>query len=81
MLLGDSLHQPSKDVSPCNHSFSLSPEKNKVLMLILRRIGIDIAPIMARAGIVGLAIGFGAQELVRDFTSGFFSVIRMGLSF
>jgi len=45
-------------------------------MLILRKIDIDIAPIIAGAGIVGLAIGFGAQELVRDFISGFFMLLE-----
>jgi small-conductance mechanosensitive channel len=45
-------------------------------MLVLRKIGIDIAPIIAGAGIVGLAIGFGAQELVRDFISGFFMLLE-----
>ena len=45
-------------------------------MLVLRKIGIDIAPIIAGAGIVGLAVGFGAQELVRDFISGFFMLLE-----
>jgi small conductance mechanosensitive channel len=45
-------------------------------MIILRQVGIDIAPILAGAGIVGLAIGFGAQELVRDFISGFFMLLE-----
>jgi len=45
-------------------------------MLILRKMGIDIAPIIAGAGIVGLAVGFGAQELVRDFISGFFMLLE-----
>jgi small conductance mechanosensitive channel len=45
-------------------------------MLILRKIGIDIAPIIAGAGIVGLAVGFGAQELVRDFITGFFMLLE-----
>jgi small-conductance mechanosensitive channel len=47
-----------------------------VIMLALRRLGVDIAPIIAGAGIIGLAIGFGAQELVRDFISGFFMLIE-----
>lgn len=46
------------------------------LMLILRNIGIDIAPILAGAGVVGLAVGFGAQELVRDVISGFFMLLE-----
>jgi small conductance mechanosensitive channel len=45
-------------------------------MIILRRIGLDIAPLLAGAGILGLAIGFGAQELVRDFISGFFILLE-----
>jgi len=47
-----------------------------IIMLFLRKIGIDIAPIIAGAGIVGLAFGFGAQELVRDFISGFFMLLE-----
>lgn len=45
-------------------------------MIILRRLGLDIAPLIAGAGILGLAIGFGAQELVRDFISGFFMLLE-----
>jgi small-conductance mechanosensitive channel len=39
-------------------------------------IGINIAPILASAGIVGLAVGFGAQHLVRDLVSGFFMILE-----
>ena len=46
------------------------------VMIFLRKINIDIAPILAGAGIVGLAVGFGAQELVRDFISGFFIILE-----
>lgn len=46
------------------------------MMIILRRLGIDIAPILAGAGILGLAVGFGAQELVRDVISGFFILLE-----
>lgn len=46
------------------------------VMSILRRLGFDLAPLLAGAGIVGLAIGFGAQELVRDFISGFFMLLE-----
>ncbi|MDN5354766.1 MAG: moderate conductance mechanosensitive channel [Candidatus Cloacimonadota bacterium] len=47
-----------------------------LLMIILQKLGINIAPILAGAGIVGLAVGFGAQELVRDFISGFFIILE-----
>jgi len=46
------------------------------LLIILKELGIDIAPILASAGIVGLAVGFGAQNLVRDVISGFFMILE-----
>ncbi|MBN1893421.1 mechanosensitive ion channel family protein [bacterium] len=45
-------------------------------MIILREIGIDIAPLLASAGVVGLAVGFGAQSLVKDVISGFFILLE-----
>jgi len=47
-----------------------------ILMMLLKEFGIDIGPILASAGIIGLAVGFGAQELVRDFISGFFILLE-----
>ncbi|MFA9390717.1 MAG: mechanosensitive ion channel family protein [Prolixibacteraceae bacterium] len=46
------------------------------IVIILREIGVDIKPILAGAGVLGLAVGFGAQELVRDFISGFFILLE-----
>jgi small conductance mechanosensitive channel len=46
------------------------------LMILLKKLGIDIGPILAGAGIIGLAVGFGAQELVRDYISGFFMLLE-----
>ena len=43
---------------------------------MLSKFNINIGPILASAGIVGLAVGFGAQELVRDFISGFFILLE-----
>ena len=42
------------------------------MMIILSQLGIDIAPLFAGAGVIGLAIGFGAQTLIRDIFSGAF---------
>lgn len=47
-----------------------------VIMILLKKFGVDIGPILAGAGILGLAVGFGAQELVRDFISGFFILLE-----
>ena len=43
---------------------------------VLGELGIDIGPILAAAGIVGLAVGFGAQQLVQDIISGFFILLE-----
>ena len=45
-------------------------------MLVLGQLGISIAPILGAAGVVGIAIGFGAQSLVKDIFSGFFLLIE-----
>ncbi len=42
------------------------------LMFVLSEVGIDIAPLIASAGVIGLAIGFGAQKLVQDIIGGIF---------
>ena len=47
-----------------------------ILFMVLNLSGVDIRPIVASAGIVGLAIGFGAQSLVKDFVSGLFILIE-----
>jgi small-conductance mechanosensitive channel len=51
-------------------------------MMVLSEIGFDITPVLAGAGVVGLAVGFGAQNLVRDVISGLFFIfenrIRVG---
>lgn len=47
-----------------------------VAIIVMGQIGLDIAPILAGAGIVGLAVGFGAQNLVKDIISGFFMVLE-----
>jgi len=46
-----------------------------VLMILLADLGVDIGPLIASAGIIGIAVGFGAQTLVRDIFSGIFFLI------
>lgn len=45
-------------------------------LMVLSKLGQDIAPLLASAGIVGVAIGFGAQTLVKDFLSGVFMIME-----
>jgi small-conductance mechanosensitive channel len=55
--------------------FMLSVIVVMVTMIILSRLGIDIGPLIAGAGVIGLAIGFGAQTLVKDIIAGVFFLI------
>ena len=46
------------------------------IMLVLGEFGVDLKPILAGAGILGLAVGFGAQTLVKDVITGFFILLE-----
>jgi small conductance mechanosensitive channel len=45
-------------------------------LLVLGELGIAIAPILGAAGVIGIAVGFGAQSLVRDYFNGFFLLLE-----
>lgn len=47
-----------------------------VILMILQEIGIPIAPILTGAGIIGIAVGFGGQYLIKDIISGFFFILE-----
>ena len=47
-----------------------------VIMLVLSELGIEIGPLIAAAGVVGLAVGFGAQTLVKDIITGLFIILE-----
>ncbi|MDX6233048.1 MAG: moderate conductance mechanosensitive channel [Nocardioidaceae bacterium] len=47
-----------------------------VSVMVLAQMGVNIAPIIASAGIVGIALGFGAQNLVKDLLSGIFMILE-----
>lgn len=44
--------------------------------LVLGELGISVAPILATAGVAGVAIGFGAQSLIKDYFNGFFLLLE-----
>jgi len=46
------------------------------LLTVLGEVGVELGPLIAGAGIVGVAVGFGAQSLVKDFLSGLFMLIE-----
>jgi small-conductance mechanosensitive channel len=45
-------------------------------MMVLSELGVDLAPLLASAGIAGIALGFGAQNLVKDFIAGLFMLLE-----
>jgi small conductance mechanosensitive channel len=49
-------------------------------MMTLSEVGVEIGPLLAGAGIVGLAVGFGAQTIVKDFLTGLFLIIEDAVS-
>ncbi len=51
-----------------------------VVLISLSEIGVDTAPLLAGAGVIGLAIGFGAQKLVQDVITGVFILVEDALS-
>jgi small conductance mechanosensitive channel len=79
----------SNDASHSQRARTLLPLIRKVILAalsvivgltILSELGINIAPLLAGAGVVGLAIGFGAQTLVRDIITGLFILIEDSIS-
>lgn len=46
------------------------------IIMILKELGLDVAPLLAGAGIVGIAVGFGGQYLIKDFLTGFFMMLE-----
>lgn len=46
------------------------------ILMVLQLLGIDLKPVLVSAGVLGLAVGFGAQSLVRDIITGFFIIFE-----
>ena len=51
-----------------------------VVMVTLSELGLDIGPLLAGAGVIGIAIGFGAQTLVKDIITGLFILVEDHIS-
>lgn len=47
-----------------------------VVLYVLKALGVDLAPVLTSVGILGVAIGFGAQQLIRDFLAGIFITLE-----
>ncbi len=76
---------PTTDNDRERRAKTLAQIFNRVVMIlvivfgvisIIKELGFDIGPVLAGAGIIGLAIGFGSQSLVKDIVSGFFLIME-----
>ena len=65
----------SSTVLPLFKKFLLITLIIMLALIFLSSLGIDIGPLIAGAGIIGIAIGFGAQTLVKDIVSGLFFLL------
>lgn len=85
----DLIHQSRKDGEPPSESQKRIETITRLIkqglllalwvtaaMVILQELGVEVGPILASAGIAGVALGFGAQNLVRDIIAGFFIILE-----
>lgn len=75
-LMGQRREQRAQALGQLLHSVMTFSVFGLTILLVLTELGIDITPLLASAGIVGVALGFGAQTLVKDFLSGVFLVME-----
>ncbi len=68
--------QRARTLGPLLKSAALYLLAFVALMVVLREVGIDIQALLVSAGVVGLAIGLGAQSLIKDVITGFFLTQR-----
>lgn len=79
--LGGTLHDPRRETRAAAISAVLAGVVGVAvwavaIMMVAGRIGLELGPLLAGAGIVGLALGFGSQSLVRDWISGLFMLME-----
>jgi len=73
---GSAVHQRAETLGKVVVSIGNVVIYTMILLLVLDMFGVDIRPILAGAGIIGLAVGFGAQSLVKEFVAGLFILIE-----
>ena len=68
--------QRARTLTTVMHSISMVAMAIIAGMMILQELGLDIAPLIAGAGVAGVALGLGAQTLIRDIIGGFFILLE-----
>ncbi|HYQ66748.1 mechanosensitive ion channel family protein [Actinophytocola sp.] len=75
-LLSERRAQRAKTIGSVFKSITSVLVFGTAFMMILAELGVNLAPVLASAGILGVAIGFGAQNVVKDFLSGVFMMLE-----
>ena len=75
-LLSERRQQRAETMSSVLRSVTTGVVLSVALLMVLDVVGLPIGPLLASAGIVGVAVGFGAQTLVKDFLSGIFLILE-----
>ena len=75
-LLSERRRQRAETMSSVLRSVTTGIIASVTALMILDVVGLPIGPLLASAGIVGVAVGFGAQSLVKDFLSGIFLILE-----
>jgi moderate conductance mechanosensitive channel len=76
MIMGQRREQRAKAVGQLLRSALVLVVWGTATLLVLTELGVNVAPLIASAGVVGVALGFGAQTLVKDYLSGFFMIVE-----
>ena len=75
-LLGERRRQRADTIASVLRSIASFVILGMAFAMVLGEVGIAIGPLLASAGVAGVALGFGAQSLVRDFLSGIFMILE-----
>jgi len=75
-LLSERRRQRAETMSSVLRSVTTGIIASVTALMVLDVVGLPIGPLLASAGIVGVAVGFGAQSLVKDFLSGIFLILE-----
>lgn len=76
LLMGERREQRAESIGSLLRSFMKLLIWGTTFLIILTKLGIEIGPLLASAGVVGVALGFGAQTLVKDYLAGIFLIIE-----
>lgn len=76
MLMGERGEQRAEAIGQLLRSAASLSIWSIGVLIVLSRLGIDLGPLLASAGVLGVALGFGAQALVKDYLAGIFIILE-----